>query len=216
MATQYNNSLKLSENVADLYGFSRTNHNRIAELIKTAKAALGIDSKAKRMPDDMQRLIWRWHVDKVCALKTKVSVESVGEHESELKTKRVGVPDTVDVISLGDENVLSTETEQENELSTDIESELKTKPNPTKEVNKGGRPRKHKNDAARMKAYRSEQKRKGKAVLLTLDFTTHRYIKILAKAWGCSAADVIARWGKELEPKYENILYPPDSAGSEH
>jgi len=96
---------------------------------------------------------------------------------------------------------LSTESEpdQESELSAEIIDELRTKP---------GRPRKYENNASRMKAYRAAQKRQGKAVLLTLDFTTHRHIKILAKAWKCSASEVIARWGKELEAKYEDILYP--------
>ncbi|WNV04204.1 hypothetical protein RP726_17595 [Candidatus Methylospira mobilis] len=200
----YDANKTLKENIATICGVSLTDSKKLTALSQRAKTALRIMSKSKRLPDNDNRKICLWLRDEINALKTKVSSEPATEQESELKTKHV--------------NELSADMDSErvNELSADSECALSTKPNPTKEVNKGGRPRKHENNAARMQAYRSEQKRKGRAVLLTLDFTTHRHIKILAKAWGCSAADVIARWGKELEPKYENIMYTQDNTGSDH
>ncbi|QFY44195.1 hypothetical protein F6R98_17415 [Candidatus Methylospira mobilis] len=76
-----------------------------------------------------------------------------------------------------------------------------------------GRPRKYQTDNQRMQAYRSNQKREGKRVELCLDFTTHRHIKTLADTWGLSLSDVVARLVKELETKYEDILYPENSTG---
>ena len=61
----YNGSGKLGDAIAELYGCSPKNNNRIAELVANAKAELGIISKAKKLPDDVKLAIYQWHCDRV-------------------------------------------------------------------------------------------------------------------------------------------------------
>jgi hypothetical protein len=165
LETKYDESLPLAHALADLYGFSPKNQNRIADLNRQAKTALGITTKAKTLPAGVRRSIWQWHADQLNELETKNPDEPTTEALNALETKG------------------------------------------------RGRPRKFQTDRQRMQAYRSEQKREGKRVELCLDFTTHRHIKTLARAWGCSLSAVVGRLVVELEMKYEGILYPESSTG---
>ena len=60
---QYDGKGKLTEAIAKLSGYSPRNHNKIAELIKQAKAGLRIAGKARAMPDEVKQDIYRWLSD---------------------------------------------------------------------------------------------------------------------------------------------------------
>ncbi|MDI1292665.1 MAG: hypothetical protein PSV18_07955 [Methylobacter sp.] len=62
---QYDGTGKLAEAIAELCGVSTKSQARIAELIKHAKAELGITSKAKLMPVGVKLAIYRWHYDRL-------------------------------------------------------------------------------------------------------------------------------------------------------
>jgi hypothetical protein len=61
----YDGKSKLADAIADLYGYSPRNHNKIAELIQQAKTGLGITGKARVMPDDIKQDIYRWLSDRL-------------------------------------------------------------------------------------------------------------------------------------------------------
>ena len=62
---KYDGTGKLADAIADLYGVPPKSQVRIAALIKEAKAGLSIESKSKRLPDDVKLAIWRWHYDRL-------------------------------------------------------------------------------------------------------------------------------------------------------
>lgn len=62
---QYDGSGKLGSAIAGLCGLSPKSSMQIAVLIKQAKDALGITSKAKNLPDDVKLAIWQWHYDRL-------------------------------------------------------------------------------------------------------------------------------------------------------
>jgi predicted DNA binding CopG/RHH family protein len=62
---QYDGTGKLAEALAGLYGCSPRNHNKIAELMKNAKADLGMTSKARNLPDTDKLAIYRWHYQRL-------------------------------------------------------------------------------------------------------------------------------------------------------
>ncbi|MDP3877152.1 MAG: hypothetical protein Q8Q50_09235 [Methylobacter sp.] len=64
-SNQYDGTGKLAEAIADLCGLSPKSQGQIAKLIKQAKDALKITSKAKVMPTDTKLAIWRWHYDRL-------------------------------------------------------------------------------------------------------------------------------------------------------
>ncbi len=64
-SNQYDGVGKLAEAIADLCGLSVKSQGAIAKLIKQAKDALKITSKAKVMPVDTRLAIWRWHYDRL-------------------------------------------------------------------------------------------------------------------------------------------------------
>jgi len=64
-SNQYDGTGKLAEAIADLCGLSPKSQGQIAKLIKQAKDALKITSKAKVMPTDTKLAIWQWHYDRL-------------------------------------------------------------------------------------------------------------------------------------------------------
>ena len=62
---QYNGSGKLGDEVAKLYGCSPKNNNKISALVGEAKAALGVTTKSKILPDAVKLAIYRWHCDRL-------------------------------------------------------------------------------------------------------------------------------------------------------
>lgn len=62
---QYNGTGKLKEAIAVLHGLSPKSSAAIAKLIKQAKDALGITSKAKSLPDDVKLAIYTWHYERL-------------------------------------------------------------------------------------------------------------------------------------------------------
>ncbi|MCX7095263.1 MAG: hypothetical protein NTY50_17685 [Methylobacter sp.] len=75
----YNGVGKLGDAIAELYGCSPKNNNRIAELV--AKAELGIVSKTKKLPDDVKRAIYQWHCDRMRPA-TNNAVEIISQADS--------------------------------------------------------------------------------------------------------------------------------------
>lgn len=61
----YDGNGKLSDAIAKLCGCSPKSNNRVAELIKQAKAELGIASKSKKLPDDVKLAIYQWHYNRL-------------------------------------------------------------------------------------------------------------------------------------------------------
>jgi len=107
----YNGTGKLSEALAELYGISPKNHNKIAELIKQAKKALAISNQARQMPTGTRLLIYRWHVERVhsntnsvAIFKQAEQIEPIGLHQ-QADSERVEtishaeVVDAVDIIT---------------------------------------------------------------------------------------------------------------------
>ncbi|WP_019864985.1 hypothetical protein [Methylovulum miyakonense] len=74
---QYDGTSKLGDAIAALYGCSPRSHNKIAELVAQAKAALGMNSKAKKLPDDVKLAIYRWHVEHLNPVQDIKQVDSV-------------------------------------------------------------------------------------------------------------------------------------------
>lgn len=64
-SNQYDGTGKLAEAIANLCGLSPKSQGQIAELIKQAKAGLGITSKSKNLPTDTKLAIWQWHYDRL-------------------------------------------------------------------------------------------------------------------------------------------------------
>jgi hypothetical protein len=62
---QYDGTGTLTDALADLYGCSPRNHNKIAELVAEAKTALGMTSKARNLPIADRLAIYRWHYDRL-------------------------------------------------------------------------------------------------------------------------------------------------------
>ena len=75
----YDGTSKLGDAIAALYGCSPGSHNKIAELTKEAKAGLGITSKAKPLPDDVNVAIYRWLSERLNPVQ---DVKQVGTHEN--------------------------------------------------------------------------------------------------------------------------------------
>lgn len=64
---QYDGKSKLADAVAELYGYSPRNHNKIANLIQQAKTDLGIAGKAKIMPEKVKQDIYHWLSERLSA-----------------------------------------------------------------------------------------------------------------------------------------------------
>jgi hypothetical protein len=60
----YRGVTPLKEAIADLYGCSKKNNNKIAKLIKDAKAALAIES-TNNLTEQQRIAIYNWHVKKL-------------------------------------------------------------------------------------------------------------------------------------------------------
>jgi len=73
----YDGTSKLGDALAALYGCSPRSHNKIAGLVGEAKAALGITSKAKNLPDDVKLAIYRWHYERLNPVKYVKQVDSI-------------------------------------------------------------------------------------------------------------------------------------------
>lgn len=56
---------KLGDALAALHGISPSNHNKIAQLIAEAKAGLNIDTKSRRLSDDVKLSIYHWHHERL-------------------------------------------------------------------------------------------------------------------------------------------------------
>jgi len=61
----YDGTSKLGDAIAALYNCSPRSRNKLAELVKEAKAGLGFTSKAKHLPDDVRLAIYRWHYERL-------------------------------------------------------------------------------------------------------------------------------------------------------
>lgn len=66
----YDGKSKLADAIADLYGYSLRNHDKIAELMQQARAGLGIAGKARMMPDDIKQDIYCWLSDRLNLVQT--------------------------------------------------------------------------------------------------------------------------------------------------
>lgn len=65
---QYDGTTSLTDAVADLLGLSKKSQAIIARRNKAAKTALGITSKSKKLPPDINLSIYRWHADNLSAV----------------------------------------------------------------------------------------------------------------------------------------------------
>ena len=61
----YDGSSKLGNEIAKLYSCSSKNNNKISALVGEAKAALGVTTKSKILPDDVKLAIYKWHYDRL-------------------------------------------------------------------------------------------------------------------------------------------------------
>ncbi|MFI3136858.1 MAG: hypothetical protein QX197_08775 [Methylococcaceae bacterium] len=90
----YNGVGKLGDAIAELYGCSPKNNNRIAELVANAKAELGIVSKTKKLPDDVKLAIYQWHFKRLHQ-----------EADADVKiNSQAAQPDSVNIISRDSSN----------------------------------------------------------------------------------------------------------------
>lgn len=78
-SNQYDGTGKLAEAIAALSGLSPKSRGQIAKLIKQAKTALNITSKAKVMPTNTKLAIWRWHYDRLHPAGESVNIISQPE-----------------------------------------------------------------------------------------------------------------------------------------
>jgi len=62
---QFDNTRHLTVQVAELYNIPATNTNRISELMKQAKSALGLSIGARRISIDDQQRIFEWHNNRI-------------------------------------------------------------------------------------------------------------------------------------------------------
>ncbi|MDO9142355.1 MAG: hypothetical protein Q7U38_18710, partial [Methylobacter sp.] len=72
----YDGTGKLAEAIAALSGLSPKSQGQIAKLIKQAKDALKITTKAKVLPTDTKLAIWQWHYDRLHSNEQPVEIIS--------------------------------------------------------------------------------------------------------------------------------------------
>lgn len=70
----YDGTGKLCDALAALHGISPKNHNKIAEFISEAKAALNINTKARRLPDNVKLALYRYHYDRLSPVSETVEL----------------------------------------------------------------------------------------------------------------------------------------------
>ncbi|MDD2724019.1 MAG: hypothetical protein PHH59_08380 [Methylovulum sp.] len=73
----YDGTSKLGDAIAALYGCSPRSHNKIAALVREAKAGLGINSKTKKMPDAVKLAIYRWHYERLNPVQYVKQVDNI-------------------------------------------------------------------------------------------------------------------------------------------
>ncbi|MFU8789520.1 MAG: hypothetical protein ACNA7G_10850 [Methylobacter sp.] len=89
----YDGTGKLAEALAALFGYAPGNQTKSTQLIKQAKTALNIVSKAKVLPPDVRAAIWQWHYDRLHS--TQQTVEIIAQAEDSKPVEIITQPEPI-------------------------------------------------------------------------------------------------------------------------